>query len=124
MPAPDHHHLVLTDWQADNLAELLDSLHLWLSEAPARTLHELADHTDPCWSNTPGSELVYAQRFIARLQRCRSYLNPTTEDAYRPPNVTQTPDRGVNFQPLQEGQFSAVVDNATSRRWRTFESWG
>jgi hypothetical protein len=103
---PPHDHTVtLADWQAEDLAGLLDSLQLWLTEAPPRTLRELADHTDPHWSNTPGSREAYAARLIVRLQRCRALPDPPKEAHHRPPNVTPTPGRGVNFQPLEGGQF-------------------
>jgi hypothetical protein len=94
----------------EELARLLDSLDLWLTHAPPRTLRELADHTDAHWSNTPGSRETYAARFIARLQRGQALLDPPKEDTHRPPNVTPTPARGVNFRPVEGGQFSTVVD--------------
>jgi hypothetical protein len=114
---PRHEHVVvLADHQAQELARLLDSLHLWLSEAPQRTLVELADHTDPCWTNTPGSREAYAAGFIAHLTRCRELLNTDKEDTHRTLTVTGTPTRGVSFQPVEGGQFSSVVDRRQAGR--------
>ncbi len=97
--------IVLARHQADELAEILEDLARWLTDAPSRTRRELADHTDRCWSNKPGSRDTYANRFIDRLHRHRQLLqadNQNTTD-YRPAQPAQ-PTTGWGTSMIDTGE--------------------
>jgi hypothetical protein len=114
--------IVLAHHQADELADILGDIARWLTDAPPRTRRELADHTDPCWSNQPGTQDAYATTFINRLHHHRQLIldliaaNPNTTD-YRPTEPTQPhPGRGNSMIDTGENPRSAATSSAASSR--------
>ncbi len=71
---------------------------------PRRTRRELADHTDRCWSNKPGSRDTDANRFIDRLHRRRQLLHADNQNAdYRPEEPAQ-PTTGWGTSMIDTGE--------------------